>query len=96
MKLAAILRVDNAIKELEIERNLLMVKFETEHAPYKIGERATISGYAYGGKQLVVQRITLRRNYSGYFWFIYGVLVLKSGTIGKATTSFQEGLKEGL
>lgn len=96
MKLVTILQVDLQMMDLQSVRNLLIEKFTTEHAPYKIGERATITGYAHTGKELVVQRIMLRKDYSAYRWVIHGTLVLKDGTVGKATTSFHEKLKEDI
>ncbi len=96
MKLVTILQVDKLIKDLQHVRNHHLEKFAEEHAPYKIGDRATITGYAHTGKELIVERVTLRLNYSGYIWSIHGTLILKDGTPGKATTSFVEKLKEDI
>lgn len=85
------------VSEAKSHRNEIMRKFEYKHKPFRRGDRTTITGWSYTGRECLVQTCTLAydKYKKEFYWTIKCCILNANGKPSKLFTSFDRKLEEG-
>ena len=76
--------VDGAIADLKRRRKEFIKELIDEKHPLKIGDVVECIGFAYKGKPMVIERVSVDiDNFFKPKWFAYGRIIKKDGSVGK-------------
>jgi hypothetical protein len=102
MNLTDLRKIDHHIENLKRKHELRREDYIKEHCPYAVDDIITIEGYSFKGKQMKLEKITLKKGWSylddpaPYLFKYFGHIIKKDGTAGINYTSFEVKIKEDI